>query len=290
MSDDGNLAIVIIALLGNPFSPSYGRARARGVASALSFCSMNVALYATKGPSAWAFRERAVRESARTETDLTIGASTMRWDGDRLVVDLDERTVPFGTRLRGRVVIHPEARSGLELPIEERGEHLWWPVAPLARIEVDLPSPGVRFSGHGYHDANAGQVPVESSFVDWSWSRARTEEGGAAHLRSVVHQRRRAQRSRFASRPSGRVERLEGLVTAPLARTGWGLTRTTRVDPGHGGRVVRSLEDGPFYSRALVETRLGGRHGRRHAREARRPPLAARVGCARSRRFACARA
>ena len=257
MSDDGKLAIVIIALLGNPFSPSYGRARARGVASALSFCSMNVALYATKGQSAWAFRERAVNESARTETELTIGASTMRWDGDRLVVDLDERTVPFGTRLRGQVVIHPEARSGLELPIDERGEHLWWPVAPLSRIEVDLPSPGVRFSGHGYHDANAGQVPVESSFVDWSWSRARTDEG--ALLTYDLSCTSGAERSlAFRVTPHGLVEPLEGLGIAPLARTGWGLSRTTRVDRGHGGRVVRSLEDGPFYSRALVETRLGG--------------------------------
>lgn len=258
MSDDGELAIVIIALLGNPFSPSYGRARARGVASALSYCSMNVALYATRGPSAWAFRERGVEESARGENEITIGASTMRWEGDRLVVDLDERTVPSGRPLRGRVTVHPQAYTGLELPLDPQGEHRWWPVAPLARIEVDLASPRIRFSGHGYHDANAGAVPVESSFVDWSWSRARTDEG--ALLTYDLSCTSGAERSHaFAVSPAGVVTPLQNLGTARLARTRWGLARRTRVDRGHEARVVRSLEDGPFYARALVETRLGGR-------------------------------
>ena len=46
---------------------------------------------------------------------------------------------------------------------------------------------------------------------------------------------------------------------APLRRTLFGLKRRSRADVGHPPRIVRSLEDGPFYARALVETQLDGR-------------------------------
>jgi carotenoid 1,2-hydratase len=36
------------------------------------------------------------------------------------------------------------------------------------------------------------------------------------------------------------------------------LERQVRADEGQRPRLVRSLEDGPFYARALVETRLAG--------------------------------
>lgn len=76
MSDDGASAIVIIALLGNPFSPAYARARDRGPASALAYSSMNVALYG-KRASAWALHERPIDEGARAAHGVTIGASSM---------------------------------------------------------------------------------------------------------------------------------------------------------------------------------------------------------------------
>ncbi len=257
MSDDGHSAIVVIALLGNPFSPAYARARARRPAGALGYCSLNVALYA-RGASAWTLDERRVAEADRTASSLTLGASTMRWDGDRLVVDVDERRTPIGGRIRGQIALYPEAHTGLELAIDERTEHRWWPVAPLARIEVDLPSPGVRFSGHGYHDANAGDVPLESTFETWSWSRARTTDG--ALLTYDLTGRSGARRAlAFRVSPRAEVEDLERVWSAPLPRTLWGLERHARVDEGSGARVVRSLEDGPFYGRSLVETRLGKR-------------------------------
>jgi carotenoid 1,2-hydratase len=257
VSDDGQTAIVVIALLGNPFSPAYARARARGAARATAFCSMNVALYAN-GRSAFALEERSVSSLDRAASGVQIGTSSMRWDGDRLVVDVDERATPFGRRVLGKVVLHPEAHSGLELDIDERGAHRWWPVAPLARIEVDLSMPGVRFSGHGYHDANAGASALESTFESWSWSRARAPEG--ALLTYDVACSSGAERAlAFKVSPRGELEELGRSWRTPLARTGWGLDRHARVDAGHPGRVVRSLEDGPFYARALVETYLGGR-------------------------------
>ena len=257
MSDDGEMAIVIIALLGNPFSPRYAAARQRGPApSALAFSSMNVALYA-RGASAWTLAERPVVESARSATDLSIGASSMRWTGDRLVVAIDERTTPLGRPLRGTIVLHPEAHTNLEFSIDENDAHRWWPIAPISRVDVDFQSPRLRFSGHGYHDANAGETPLESAFEEWSWSRAR--RGDTAVLTYDVACASGAQRSlTLEVAPDGSVEELGGLEPSPLAPTIWRLPRATRADSGHHGRIIRSLEDGPFYARTLVGTQIGG--------------------------------
>ncbi len=257
MSDDGASAIVVIALLGNPFSPAYSWARRRDGARALNFCSMNVAIYA-RGASAWTLVERQVAERDRAPTGVAIGGSAMRWTGGHLVVEIDERTTPMGRPVRGRIVLHPETRTDLELTIDERSEHRWWPIAPLCRIEVDMLFPGVRFSGHGYHDANAGAVPLESSFENWSWSRARSEHG--ALLTYDVACSSGTQRSlAFQVSRGGVIEALENLRQVRLRRTSWGLEQIARADDGYDARQVRSLEDGPFYARALVETRLGGR-------------------------------
>ncbi len=257
MSDDGASAIVVIALVGNPFSPAYARARQRGAAPAEAYCSMNVALYG-KGASAWSLAERRVNAGDRDAAGVTIGASSMRWEADRLVVDIDERTTPTGRPLRGRVVLHPEALPALEHVIDERGEHRWWPVAPLARIEVDFREPGARFSGHGYHDVNAGDVPLESTFERWDWARARADDG--ALLIYDVSCSSGVDRSlALKVSPSGAAEQLDGVSRAPLRRTVWGLERRVPVDEGHEGRAVQSLEDGPFYARSLIETRIGGR-------------------------------
>jgi carotenoid 1,2-hydratase len=216
---------------------------------------MNVALYG-RG-SAWALHERSVGEGVPTTDALAIGASRMAWVGDGLVIDLDERTTPFGRPVRGRIVVRPEAMTGAELVLDDRGAHRWWPVAPLARIEVQLTEPSLRFTGHGYHDANAGDTPMEAAFTHWAWSRSRTRETAVIAYdvactsgteRSVV----------FRVGATGALEPIEGTHPARLPTTAWRISRFARADAGSGATLVRSLEDGPFYARALVEHRLGG--------------------------------
>lgn len=257
MSDDGRSAIVVIAMLGNPFSPAYARARARGPADALVCSAMNIAVYA-KGASAWSLRDRRVSEHDRGPTRLAIGPSTMRWEGDRLIVEIDERTTPFGRPVRGTITLEPETHPRLELSIDEQGMHRWWPVAPLARIQVHLEEPAVRFIGHGYHDANAGEVSLETTFDHWSWSRARTPSG--ALLMYDVNGTSGGERSlSFLVTPKGDIEELDLPHRVPLRRTVWGLGRHARSDEAGSARIVRTLEDGPFYARALVESRFAGR-------------------------------
>lgn len=43
-----------------------------------------------------------------------------------------------------------------------------------------------------------------------------------------------------------------------LATTGWRLHRETRADSGSPARILRTLEDTPFYARSLVSTQLLG--------------------------------
>jgi carotenoid 1,2-hydratase len=259
LSEDGEHAIVIIALIGNPFSPWYAHARdtAGSAPDALGYCSLNVALYG-KRERAWALHERPIRAEQRTADGVSIGGSSMCWQGDRLCVEIDERTSPLGRPVRGRVILHPELLSGLALQIDGRGEHRWWPVAPLARIEVELSEPRLRFTGHGYYDVNAGRVPLEAAFDTWGWSRARSDE--TAYLTYDVVELTGARRSlAFKISARGEVSDLAPVWSTPLRTTLFGLRPEARVDHGQPCRVVRSLEDGPFYARSLVATRFEGR-------------------------------
>lgn len=267
MSDDGELAIVIIAMQGNPFSPTYYRARERGRASPFDYSSMHVAVYERRGAKSkaavWALESQPIDATAAREPHrLAIGRSSIRWESDRLVVDLDERTTPapkynpLRRPVRGRVIVHPEAMPELALPIDESGRHHWWPVAPLARIEVDLHEPRLSFRGHGYHDANAGDLALDQSFDTWSWMRARV--GDSARLTYDVRCASGETRAHALEVTPGGSRPLEHTWRAPLERGTWGLRRHARVDRHHGAHTVQSYEDGPFYTRSLVKTRIGG--------------------------------
>ncbi|MEM8628295.1 MAG: hydratase, partial [Pseudomonadota bacterium] len=53
--------------------------------------------------------ERGIEAVARDRTALAIGPSSMTWDGEKLVIDCNEVTVPFPGRLRGRITLRPSA-------------------------------------------------------------------------------------------------------------------------------------------------------------------------------------
>ena len=142
------------------------------------------------------------------------------------------------------------------VPLAGDGAHLWWPIAPIADVEVDFSSPGLRFRGHGYHDANAGDAPLEHSFQAWHWLRARAGRD-ALLAYDVVERSGAASSVALRVRGSGEIERIHA-EEAVIPSTAWGLARRTRADAPDLARVSRTLEDGPFYARALVGTRLDG--------------------------------
>ncbi len=257
VSDDGSLALVLIAMLGNPFSPAYARARAGGITNPLDFSAFNVSISGTTA-SRWALTERASAAVARDANSIAIGASTMRWlPNGALEVWVDERSAPWGARIRGRILFHPEFRTSEAVAIDGRGEHLWWPVAPFGRVEVELRDPGVRFSGTAYLDSNAGDVPLEESFASWSWARMSSQEDVAITYDVITREQGAIQHGFHVNREG--VHALEARRSAKLGMTRFGLARSMRSPWGSRAKLVRTVEDGPFYARSIVQCHEAGR-------------------------------
>ena len=259
MSEDQAHAITIIALLGSVFSPYYAGARdARDgrQADPLDHCAMNVALYGPRGDR-WALTERGSRSVARGERDLAIGPSSMEWDGTELRISFDEVTAPIPSRLRGRVRVRPAGVTGEVLKLDAAGRHVWSPIAPVATAEVDLESPSLRFRGAAYFDSNAGDEPLERAFSSWTWSRSSRPSETA-----VTYDVRRADGSRAliarAFGAGGEARDLENLREMPLGLTRWGVDRSIQADARTSPRLLRTLEDTPFYARSLASASFGG--------------------------------
>lgn len=259
LCDDGRHGLTIIAFVGSVFSPYYARARSRsrwGMADPLEHCAINVALYGPRA-DAWVMSEYGPGEVERRPDHFQVGRSSVAWEGDCLVVRFDERTAVFGRRVAGVVRLYPSALPAAPVHIDSRGRHTWWGVAPHAHVEAELSHPALKLRGTGYHDANFGEEPLEAAFVDWHWSRASLPDRAA-----VLYDGRRVDGSVLrlgrTFHADGRVEPLEAPSSQELGRTRWLLPRTTRSD-GAPARVVRTLEDTPFYARSELETSLGGR-------------------------------
>jgi carotenoid 1,2-hydratase len=202
--------------------------------------------------------ERGRGQLRRSATELVIGPSSVDWDGDRLTVRIDERGAPIPRRVRGTVRLHPKAVTDHAIALDRAGRHRWWPIAPESRVEVELDEPGLRWSGNGYLDTNAGDEPLEAGFREWDWSRTRLRQGSAVlYDMTYLDGSRRALALRFDGR--GGAEEFEPPPAAPLPKTfWWRIPRATQTDPGSEARIVETLEDTPFYARSTVSATLLG--------------------------------
>lgn len=277
MSDDGRQALALIFMLGSVFSPRYAAARARGAGhDPLDFAAVNVAVYGdARASRCWALTER--RGAARDAAAMAIGGSSIAWRGDRVCIDLDERTAPFPGRIRGRVTLDARRWHGAPRALDAAGRHQWWSIAPLAHAEVDLEQPRLRFRGAGYLDANTGDRALEEDFVSWSWLRT-AGEGEARVVYDVV-----ARADAIGSRAGGAVAvpsnaarlalrfsddgagAFEARRSSVLPRTRWRVERAARHEGDVAPRVLRTLEDTPFYARSLLDLGAGVGGARRLA-------------------------
>ncbi len=253
LSDDGRHGITLIAFIGSVFSPYYAAARRRGTADPRHYAALNVALYgATR---AWTLTERG-RARLRTGAEhLAIGPSALTWHGDALAFAIDEVTMPIPSRVRGTVRLLPAALTRRTHCLDGAGRHRWRPLAPRARVEVELTQPSLRWQGTGYLDSNDGDAPLEDDFRCWTWSRHGQRDGSTTVLYDV--ERRDGGATSLALRFDGRGdgEPIDAPPVVPLAPSGWRIGRATRSDDG--AAVVRTLEDAPFYARSLVATTVG---------------------------------
>jgi len=125
-------------------------------------------------------------------------------------------------------------------------------------VEVDFGLPNLRWTGHAYLDSNEGDEPVTEPFESWDWLRAPLADGSTAVVYDVREKggTERLIGVRFA--PDGNASPMALPPRAPLAGTGWRVQRQLRCDTGAQPRVLRTLEDTPFYNRSVVTTQLGG--------------------------------
>ncbi len=199
------------------------------------------------------------RQSAlqRSKESFAVGNSRVSFDGDRVVMTLDEVSAPLPRRVRGRIILHPTSLNDRRFAIDGSGKHGWMPIAPTARVELAMDAPALSWRGHGYFDTNAGDEPIRNAFSVWDWSRAEID-GSCLALYDAVG--KDGVTRQIATRFHGSGN--EDFAPPPrvaLPRTSWGIDRRTQADGPV--RVVDTLENTPFYARSLLETTLLGQRG-----------------------------
>ncbi len=199
--------------------------------------------------------ERPRAAVTRDSNSFTVGPSALRWDGHALTIDIDEVTVPIPGRIRGQVRVLPGAITQQMFTLNEQGNHRWWPIAPCAAVEVALDRPDLRWQGDGYLDHNVGDAPIEQGFRDWQWARGATRDGTV-----ILYEGERRDGSALNLAMTfawnGQSQTFSPPDMRPLKRTGWRVRRSVRSDGD--ARVIRTLEDAPFYARSVVEASLQG--------------------------------
>ncbi|MEO0617956.1 MAG: hypothetical protein AAFZ01_01610 [Pseudomonadota bacterium] len=253
ISDDGQFGLTLIAFVGSVFSPYYAWS---GRHDPDNHCALNVALYGRRG-ARWAMTERPASRVTREADAFNVGSSSVHRDGDAIVIRFDERGAPFPRRVKGEVRVTPEFMTPDVYEIDSACQHSWWPISPRARIEVTCGAPDLSWSGSGYLDMNAGDVPLEETFHSWNWARAHVGDDAAVlyHVTDTA-----GDRSALAVRfdKSGQPERFQAPHEHRLRRTGWWVDRAVTSDSDAAPRVVETYEDTPFYARSHLHTHLLG--------------------------------
>lgn len=237
------------------FSPRYFAARRARRASVepLAFSSFHVAL--TGSPARFALTETEAVE--RSASSLRIGDSELVWSGRELRAEIDERTA-FGREVKGTVRLDVPVILDHQVVLDRGARHVWTPLAPWVRAEVELTTPRLRFSGHAYVDANEGSEGLEDGFAEWSWARLSASDGGTTIAYDTV-ERDGHVTSRLFRAGVGGVDPLdpEQLSREALPTTLFRLRPTVRLDPG-GLTRARTMQDAPFYCRTEIEGRACG--------------------------------
>jgi len=254
ISDDGRSGVVVIAFIGSVFSPYYFKARKKGPADPFEHCSINVALY-DRRHGRWCMTERN-RKALDNGTDhFRVAATELVWRDDALQINVNERSTPTLRRVTGSIRLHPTTRLKTVFSPDSEKRHIWQPIAPIARVELDFPSPGIRWQGCGYFDTNAGVRPLEKDFWRWSWSR-----GGSDPCSIDYHIEQRDGVERELSvdiHRDGRIIERERPDSIPMKSGLWRVNRYATVTDAPTDII--DLEDTPFYTRSILNTSRGTR-------------------------------
>lgn len=199
------------------------------------------------------------RSALKTEPDtLQVGPSSMHWDGEKLIITIDEiSSPPLISRVRGTITVTPKAVTSVELALTNDGAHIWRPFAPDSHISVDLQADGWQWEGHGYFDANFGTRALETDFTFWTWGRYPTKDG-AICIYDAERRDGSVIDTAIAFDQAGNAKRVEAPPRTRFKRSLWQVKRETRADPGVIPKQTLNMLDAPFYSRSAVQTQING--------------------------------
>lgn len=200
--------------------------------------------------------ERSRASVDRSVRQFAVGPSALSWDGDALVIDIEEWSNPLPRRVRGRVRVHPRTLSSRIWALDDDSRHHWGPLAPSARVEVDLSHPDLHWQGGGYFDSNEGSEPIAAPFASWDWSRSVMRDGGTAVLYDVRQKRGRDRLLALRFKSDGTVDDFAAGPRHTLSSTLWRVPRQMRSNDAP--RLLETLEDTPFYQRATLEATVAG--------------------------------
>lgn len=216
----------------------------------------------------WAMTERPEKAVARTSDTLQIGPSALRWDGQRLIIDIDEITAPLPRRIRGQISVEPLQAFGDPITLDQGGGHVWWPIAPVSRVSVDLSHPDMKWQGYGYLDSNRGDEPLEDGVKTWTWTRLTINDAASskappkvAVLYDLVGRRENSALNfgRCFS-ANGKATEFEPPPIQPLSTSLWQMKRSVASDPmAAPAKVIKTAEDSPFYTRSIIQSGLDGK-------------------------------
>ncbi len=248
VSHDGAYGVVIIAFVGSVFSPYYFNRRRRGATNPEDYVAINVCLY-RPGGDRWAMTERSSRALERDANEFRVGPSRLYWEGDTLVIDVAERSMPFMRRVEGQIRLMTRKLNTDSFDLDPDGRHVWRPVAPVADISVEFSHPGMTWDGHGYMDMNYGSRMLEEDFSAWDWSRSASRDSASIYYVARLNSgETRSIGLEFDS--ANQPHRIEMPDEQELPLTAWRVRRSARHPTTLA--VSRSFEDTPFYSRSLL--------------------------------------
>jgi carotenoid 1,2-hydratase len=208
-------------------------------------------------------RSSLVRDSRR----LAIGKSVMTMHDGRLLIDFEETALPWpGQRalpkvIRGTIEMVPDVACTQVFPLDADGHHIWSPRMPRATASIACAAlPGGGWNGRAYHDMNYGDRPIEQDFTGWDWARGSDgPDGDTIILYDAALQQGGRRRLALRCAGSDDLEPLEMPGRQELPRAFWGVRSGIACDDGLWPQRRLTLEDTPFYTRALVDTTIAGR-------------------------------
>jgi len=192
ISDDTDWSLVVIFLLGNPFSAYYRQSFLKEDSSPIDHNGVFFALHRRGQLRHYAFINYPAKAITNNGvgTGLSFGPNSFSFAIDSgFRAEFHEENANRRV-LDAVVTLQPtSARSESPATVDPNAGHWWLPAIAAGRAEVDIAirSLGasraierIKFSGSGYHDHNWGVLPFGREIDHWTWARSDFGDGKAA--------------------------------------------------------------------------------------------------------------